>query len=346
LGFHRVGIASAEAGPDTQFVHEWLARGYAGEMDYLGRRAEERADPGRVLAGARSAICVALVYDRETTGETHGLPPLGRIARYAGGEDYHELMKERLLALAEALEAKLGHAFGSRAYVDTGPILERTLAARAGLGWIGKNTLLIDPELGSYFFLGVLLTDLAVEPDVPSADHCGSCTACLDACPTGAFPEAHVMDASRCLSYTTIEKRGSIPESLRAAQSDWVFGCDICQDVCPWNRRKRRPLPPDPLGLRARLAPKPELMQPSLRWLLELDEETWREVTRKTAIRRTKWKGLVRNALVAAGNSGDRSLIDAVERHLASDEPSLAEHAAWALTQLEAARLPAKDANA
>ena len=219
LGFDRAGIAPAAPTERMAFLREWLARGYAGEMAWLERNPEERADPGRRFPEARSVIVVGLVYD---PGEPlAGSPvPTGRVARYAGGDDYHDLMADRLEALAAALEARAGHPLVQRVYVDTGPVLEREFAARAGLGWIGKNTCLIDPALGSYLFLGVLFTDLALEPGTPEADHCGSCRACLDACPTDAFPAPYVLDASRCLSYTTIELRGAIPEPRRAGQGD------------------------------------------------------------------------------------------------------------------------------
>jgi len=335
LGFDRAGVAPAEPGAHAAFLREWLARGYDGEMAWIGRRAEERIDPQRVLPGARSLLVVALVYD-PAAPRLEGPVPAGRVARYAGGDDYHDVMLERLEALGHALEARAGEPVRQRAYVDTGPVLEREAAARAGLGWIGKHTLLIDPLLGSYVFLGVLLTDLALAPDAPEPDHCGSCRACLDACPTDAFPEPYVLDASRCLSYTTIELPGAIPEPLRAGQGAWVFGCDVCQEVCPWNTRTRRRVPEDAAGLRARLAPRVAWRAPSLAWLLSLDERAWRETTAGTALRRAKHRGLLRNALVAAGNSGDRSLVPAVRRHAEGDDALLAEHARWALARLAA----------
>ena len=334
LGFDLAGVARAEPGRHAAFLRDWLARGYGGEMAYLARNVERREDPRRVLPGARSVIAVALVYDPGARPEPSGSSI--RVARYAGGDDYHDVLIDRVRALEAALSPLARKPVRTRGYVDTGPVLERACAADAGLGWIGKNTCLIHPRLGSYLFLGVVLTDLALAPGAPEPDHCGSCRACLDACPTGAFPEPYVLDATRCLSYTTIELRGAIPEDLRAGQGDWGFGCDVCQEVCPWNQRGRRGVPADPLGLRARLAPREEWRAPSLAWALELSEQTWREAARGTALRRTGYRGLLRNALIAAGNSRDASLAPLVRRHLEGGDPVLAEHARWALERLAA----------
>ena len=335
LGFDLAGLARALPAPTSGFLREWLSRGYAGEMAWLGRRVEARIDPRRVLEQARSVVAVALVYD---PGRRMPLGPgRGGVARYAGGEDYHDVLGERLRALGAGLEVLAERAVGWRAYVDTGPVLERALAAQAGLGWVGKNTCLIHRELGSYLFLGALLTDLDLAPDTPEPDHCGTCRACLDACPTQAFVEPHVLDATRCLSYTTIESRSAIPEALREAQGALVFGCDICQEVCPFNQRERRRVPEDPLGLRARLAPRPEWVTPSLAWLLSLDETAWRATTRRTALRRAKHRFLLRNALVAAGNSADPTLRPLLERYASGSDPLLAEHARWALGRLSPA---------
>jgi epoxyqueuosine reductase len=334
LGFDRAGVARLEPTRESGFFRDWIERGHHGEMAYLARNVAARVDPSTLFEGARSALVVALVYDQPGRGERP--QEQARIARYAGGDDYHDVMLERLRAVGDALEALAGRAVRWRAYVDTGPVLERVLAAHAGLGWIGKNSCLIDTEIGSYFFLGVLASDLDLAPDAREPDHCGTCRACLDACPTDAFPEPHVLDATRCLSYTTIELRGAIPEPLRAAQRDWVFGCDICQDVCPWNSRSRRTVPHDVGGLRARIAPRSEWVAPTLAWLLALDEDAWRSATRRTALRRTKFRGLLRNALIAAGNAGDRSLLPLIERHAHGADELLAEHARWALAQLAA----------
>ncbi|UCE86227.1 MAG: tRNA epoxyqueuosine(34) reductase QueG [Deltaproteobacteria bacterium] len=334
VGFDLAGVARAQPTPETEFLREWVARGYAGEMHYIGRRLEERVDPRRVFEGLRSIVAVGLVYDPGPRPAP--APGTADVARYAGGEDYHEVLRDRLEALASALAARAERPIRTRAYVDTGPVQERVFAARAGLGWIGKNTCLIHPRLGSYLFLGVLLTDLALEPDAPEPDHCGTCRLCLDACPTDAFVAPYVLDARRCLSYTTIEQRGAIDAALREAHGDRLFGCDVCQEVCPWNARPRREVPADPAGLRARLAPRPEWVRPALVWLLGLREEAWRRATRRTALRRAKFRGLLRNALVVAGNSGDSSLAPLVRRYAAGDDALLAEHARWALARIEA----------
>jgi epoxyqueuosine reductase len=332
VGFDLAGVARAESTPETEFLRVWLARGYAGEMTYLERRVEERVDPRRLLEGARSVVAIGLVYDPGEACEPK--PGTGEVARYAGGEDYHTVLRERLRALEAGLEALAARPLRMRSYVDTGPVAERVFAAYAGLGWIGKNTCLIHPRLGSYVFLAVLVTDLELAPDEREPDHCGSCRACLDACPTDAFAAPYVLDATRCISYTTIEARGPIAPGLREAHGDRLFGCDICQEVCPWNLRERRRVPADRLGLRARLTPRSAWLRPSLVWVLGLSEEAWREVTRKTALRRTKHRGLLRNALVAAGNSGDVALAPHVRRHAEGPDPLLAEHARWALERL------------
>ncbi len=337
VGFDLVGVARPEPGADTERLRPWLAHGYAGEMHYIGRRVEERVDPRRVLEGARSVVALGFVY-AEAEGEEAAAPGARlRVARYAGGDDYHDVLIERVRAFEDGLEALAQRAVASRGYVDTGPVLERAMAARAGLGWIGKNTCLIHPRLGSYLFLGAVLTDLPLEPDAPEPDHCGSCRACLDVCPTDAFPEPYVLDATRCISYTTIEQRDAIDPALRAQHGDWGFGCDLCQEVCPWNTRTRREVPPDPLGLRARISTRPEWKTPALAWVLSLDEEAWRAATRRTALKRAKHRGLLRTALVVAGNSGDPSLRALVEPHARSEDALVAEHARWALERLEAA---------
>jgi epoxyqueuosine reductase len=289
LGFDPVGITPL--GPVESFAafRDWLDRGYAGEMVYLERGAEKRQDTTRPVPGARTAIVVALDYG--------GKQPAGSIARYARGADYHDIMLDRLRILHTWLEDDCGHRVPGKAYVDTGPILERDLARRAGLGWIGKNTMLINPDRGSFVFLGALLVDLELTADAPfEADRCGSCTRCLDACPTGAFVAPRVMDARRCISYLTIEHRSEIAPELQPLMGELLYGCDICQDVCPWNIRFSRDLS-DPA-----LTPRPENVDPDLEAIAELSEEDFRVRFKGSPIKRAKRTGLVRNARIVMRN--------------------------------------------
>lgn len=340
LGFDLAGVTEAKPSPHGRLLETWLARGYGGATDgplsYVARRASERMNPQTLLAGrARSLVAVALSYAGPSGQSQPSSSP--RIARYARGDDYHEVIEDRLRALAAGIEALVEGPVESRAWVDTGPVLERVVAADAGLGWQGKNTLLIHPKLGSYLFLGVLVTDLVLEPDAQEADHCGSCRACLDVCPTQAFPEPYVLDATRCIAFTTIEDPGPIPEALRSQHTSNLFGCDLCQEVCPWNQEKRLVVPEDPLGLHARLAPREVFQEPTLAWVLGLDEEAWRAATRHSALRRAKRRGLLRNALVVAGNVGDARLRPLIEAHARGEDALLRDHAEWALAQLDTA---------
>ncbi|MGH9863373.1 MAG: tRNA epoxyqueuosine(34) reductase QueG [Candidatus Acidiferrales bacterium] len=334
LGFDRVGIAPVGDFPELAYFPEWLKRGYAGEMDYLAdpRRRDVRA----LMPAARSVICCALAYDTDQPRSTEVSPDRERgwLSRYAWGDDYHEVVREKLEGLRLLLAAKAGPGLECRAYVDTGPVLERVYGKYAGLGWQAKNTCLLDTELGSFFFIGVLVTNLDLAADEPLPDGCGSCTLCIEACPTGAIVEPYQLDARRCISYLTIELRGAIPEEFRAPMGRQVFGCDICQDVCPYNRRAS-------LTREAGFAPRQaantgeqSLFHPRLERLASLTEEDFRRVFRASAVKRAKWRGLVRNALVAMGNSGNPRFRPLLEKFAASDDALLAQHAGWALKQL------------
>lgn len=333
LGFDVVGVAPALPNPETESLRQWVSRGFDGDMAWIARRLEERVDPRKVLEGVRSLICVGFSYDpgpRDEPSESEGA-----IARYAGGRDYHDVLLAPLKQLASELGELAGREVNARVYVDTGPVQERAAATYAGLGWIGKNGCLIHRELGSFLFLGVIFTDLEIPLSQRVTDHCGTCTACIDACPTQAIVEPGVIDSRRCISYTTIEQRGPIPLDLREAQGHEVYGCDICQTVCPWNGDKHVVPSEDALGLRAAIAPAADWINPSLEWILALDEEAWRVAARKTALKRTKWRGLMRNALVAAGNSKEVQLLPLLETFVDGDDPLLAEHASWARERLE-----------
>jgi epoxyqueuosine reductase len=318
LGFDQCGIATLGPAKTAAKFDAWLERGYAGEMYYLKRWADRRRDTRLPARGMRSAVVVTLDYG--------GRSPVGPIARYARGRDYHRVMREKLRALRRLIASETSTRM--RAYSDTGPILERDLAQRAGLGWFGKNTMLIHPKRGSFFVIGAVLTDLALEADAPfESDHCGSCTKCLDACPTRAFPEARVLDATRCISYLTIEQRGAIPDALSEAIGERAFGCDVCQDVCPWNERFAR------TDGDAALAPRAENVAPDPRDLLALDEEGFEARFGDSAVSRAGRAGLARNAAVVLGNRrapGDRAALERAAR--ADADPLVRSQAERALT--------------
>jgi epoxyqueuosine reductase len=295
LGFDLVGITTLGPMETGGAFDAWIEKGYAGEMDYLPRGAAKRRDSRLVFGGATSAIVVGLDYG--------GREPGGPVARYARGDDYHDVMTERLNELHRWLELELGRPIAGKPYVDTGPILERDLARRAGLGWFGKNTNLVNPRLGSFFFIGSLLVDLDLAADSPfEADRCGSCTRCLDACPTEAFVEPRVLDATRCISYLTIELKGDIPDAFHEAIGSNIYGCDICQDVCPYNVKFARELREPAFSARDAIRDKdPEMLA---RELLDMDDEEFRTAFRRSPMKRAKRRGLARNAAVVLGNSG------------------------------------------
>jgi epoxyqueuosine reductase len=334
VGFDLVGIAAAQPTIEALFYPEWLSRGYAGAMEYLkGRRAEMRQDPKNLLPEAQSIICVGLVYNTpapySVEVEENGQ---GWISRYAWGEDYHPVLKEKLQALADALEAEHG-PFSYKICVDTAPLLERAYAHQAGLGWIAKNTCLINQQLGSWVFLGELITSLDLEADGPAAARCGTCTRCIDACPTDALvptgasegPE-YALDSRRCISYWTIELRGPIPEADRARAGQHLFGCDICQDVCPWNRRAA-------VTEAGEFQPQNQL--PDLQDLAELTPEQFRRRFAGTAVERTRYRGFLRNVAVALGNSGNRESLETLRRLAGHHDEVVREHAEWAITRIE-----------
>ena len=322
LGFDRVAIGPAEPPEHGPELETWLDAGYAGTMAYLDRGRADRLDPARLLPGCRSVVAVAVSYAREDDD-----PTWRPVSRYARGRDYHDVMRPRLQALGEFIRAAAGAGVASRAAVDSSAVLERDLAARAGLGWIGKNTNLLTPSLGSYFFIGVVLTTAALDFDRRQPDRCGTCTACLDACPTRAFVGPYVLDARRCISYLTIEHRGDIPGELAGQLGEWLFGCDVCQEVCPWNRKAEAAREPA-------LAPSGSLGP--LETLLELDQDAFRARFRGTALTRTKRSGLLRNAAVVLANRGERGAVGSLARALGDEDPVVRRAAAWALAKLDA----------
>ena len=294
LGFDLVGIATLGEVETADHFHEWITAGYAGEMGYLERGAEKRRDTRKPFEGVRSAVVVAMNYG--------GTQPPGPVARYARGDDYHDLMIDRLNELHRWIEGETGRPVRGKPYVDTGPILERDLARRAGLGWFGKNTNLINPELGSFFFLGELLLDLELRADDPfEMDRCGSCTRCLDACPTNAFVAPRVLDATRCISYQTIEQKGPIAEALREAIGERLYGCDVCQEVCPWNVKFSRDATEAAFDVREVIADKDA--RTLAEDLLAMSQEEFSAAFRKSPMKRAKLAGLQRNARVMLANS-------------------------------------------
>jgi epoxyqueuosine reductase len=330
IGFDLCGIAAAEGFHELAYLQEWVNKGYAGDMAWMTRTAETRADVRRVLAGARSVIVTGTLYNTDRPYSDDLAPEVARISRYAWGDDYHDVLKRRLDGLLAWMREQVDEPFDARAYVDTGPIQERVYAQYAGLGWIGKNTCLINPELGSWLFLGEIICTLPLEPDTQGLEQCGSCTRCLEACPTGALVEPGVLDSNRCLSYLTIELRSAIPAERRRALGSHVYGCDICQEVCPYNR-------PAPRSDAAEWQPRAGLDLPRLVDLWHRPDAELRRMTKGGPMTRARIAGLRRNIAVAIGNSADAEAIDSLDGD-DLDRPSLAdalvrEHIDWALAQ-------------
>jgi epoxyqueuosine reductase len=322
LGFSLAGACPAVTPAGLHHFHDWLAAGYHGEMQYLADRAKAYEHPRSVLEGARSLLVLAFNY--RTSEPAAAGAGQGRVSRYAWGGDYHELIRARLNRLADRLR-ELAPGASARGVVDTAPLLEGEFAQLAGLGWIGKNTLLLNKQAGSWFFLAALLTDLELAYDAPHAtDHCGSCRACLDACPTDAFVAPYVLDSRKCISYLTIELRSSIPPELRAGVGDWLLGCDICQDVCPWNHRAPQSDEPE-------LQPAPYMNPVELAQLFSLDENAFRQRFRHTPLWRPKRRGILRNAAIVLGNQRLAEALPALLVGLNDVEPLVRAACAWAL---------------
>ena len=318
LGFTLAGVTSSDTSSYYNIFEAWLNAGMNGEMGYLATQEsrKRRSDPKQILPECKSILVLGIPYAPTTSRQ---------IASYAIGKDYHDILPEKLRALVNFIQEQGGHSIPNRYYTDTGPILEREMAQRAGLGWIGKNTCLINPKQGSTFFLAEILLGLELEPDEPfSTDHCGTCTRCLDACPTNCILPDRTLDARRCISYLTIELKEDIPEDLRPLMKDWVFGCDICQQVCPWNRFSQS----------ADIDFEPLIPLPVLTSDLLMNSEEFNQRYKKSPIKRSKRRGYLRNLSVAIGNNGNDKGIPILEKALEDEEPMIREHAKWAIDQI------------
>ena len=333
-GFDLAGVAPVQEFPELEKFPAWVEAGRAGEMKYLEARDEfgtlKRSSLRTVAPWARSVIVCALNYNASLPYSTQFQDAeRGWISRYAWGrEDYHQAVMRRLVAVEEKLR-EIAPGTESRRYVDTGPLIERVYAKYAGVGWVGKNTCIINQKQGSWLFLGVILSSLDLTPDMPAPDRCGTCTRCIDACPTHAFLGPYQLDSNRCIAYLTIEKRGEIPSDLRGGIGRNVFGCDICQDVCPWNRKA-------PASNAPEFQPQKELVNPVLEWLANLGPEEFSETFRGSPLKRTKRQGIRRNAVVAMGNSGEKEFIPLLAKLSQDQDEVVAEHARWAQHKLRA----------
>jgi epoxyqueuosine reductase len=330
IGFDLVGVSPVDSFPENQFYKEWLARGFAGEMKYMEREPEKRENIKNLLPGAKSVISCGLNYNTDypySIKETD--KRRGWISRYAWGDDYHEIMKNKLSQLLEFIKSAVpDEDIMSRIYVDTGPVLDRVYGKYSGIGWFGKNTCLINQKIGSWIFIGEIITNLELDYDNPAPDRCGTCTLCIDACPTGAILEPYVLDSRLCISYLTIELRGKIPMGLRGKVGNNIYGCDICQDVCPWNRRAK-------VTHKSSFQPREGLYNPELSSLSQLTEEEFRKMFKGSPVKRAKRKGFLRNVIVAMGNSKEKSFVPYIKKCLEDKDPLVRAHAAWALWKLQ-----------
>jgi len=337
-GFELAGIAPVRDFSELSYFPQWIAAGWAGEMKYLEARDEagalKRASLRSVAPWARSVIVCAINYNTAQPYSTQRTnPERGWVSRYAWSrEDYHEAVMRRLREVEARLKEACSHrgspeTVRTRCYVDTGPLVERVYAKYAGVGWIGKNTCILNQKMGSWLFLGVILTSLELEPDVPAPDRCGTCTRCIEACPTDALVAPYQLDSNRCISYLTIEKRGTIAEAMREGMGRHAFGCDICQDVCPWNRKA-------PATAAKEFQPREGLVNPALEWLAGMSADEFRETFRRSPIRRAKRSGIRRNAVIAMGNSNDSRFLPVLEKLASDEDPIVAESAQWAAKKL------------
>ncbi|HLE25514.1 MAG TPA: tRNA epoxyqueuosine(34) reductase QueG [Thermodesulfobacteriota bacterium] len=329
IGFDLIGISPVDSFPENQFYKEWLARGFAGEMKYMEKEPEKRENIRKILPDARSVVSCGLNYNTNypySMNETD--QEKGWISRYAWGDDYHDIMKKKLQILLESIKANSPQEIKARVYVDTGPVLERVYGKYSGIGWFGKNTCLINQKVGSWIFVGEIITNIELDYDNTAPDRCGTCTRCIDACPTGALLEPYVLDSRRCISYLTIEYRGMIPLEHRDKTGNNIFGCDICQDVCPWNRRAK-------VTDESSFKPRDGLYNPDLASLSQLTEKDFRRAFKGNPIKRAKGNGLLRNIVVAMGNSGLKDFIPYLEESLKDKDPIVRAHSAWALSKLE-----------
>ncbi len=324
LGFEAVGIAPATAIP-KEHLRTWLSRQYHGQMAYMEKNCEKRVDPEKVLPHARSILSLGLNYLHHYS-LPYDQPEKGVISRYASGTDYHQVVEGKLRRLLDFIH-ELEPQIQGKTYVDTGPVMDKYWAVQSGLGWLGKHTNVLSRELGSWFFIGEILLDRELDYDLPGQDFCGSCTRCIDACPTGAIVEPYLLDSRRCISYLTIELREDIPEQWRQPMGNLIYGCDICQDVCPWTNKT-------PLAQTEEFQPRNENQTPDLKELAAMSPDDFRDCYRGSAIKRAKWRGLMRNVAVALGNTRRSDMIPALKRLLASEEPLIRRHAAWGLKQI------------
>ncbi len=329
LGFELVGVAPVGPVPELNFYKKWIEDGHAGEMTYLQRNAEKKLDIKLVVPEAKSVlVCGKIYHTDKPLSVACGDVTRGWISRYGWGDDYHDILTKKLFDLVDFLKSETGEQTLGRVYTDTGPIIDRVYAKYAGIGWYGKNTCIINQEKGSWFFLGEIITNLELEYDEPAPDRCGSCQRCIDACPTDALLEPYLLDARRCISYLTIELKGAIPESMRDGIGNHIYGCDICQDVCPWNKKAEQ-------TTEAYFMPRQGLFNPDLTEVGSWTMEDFRLYLRRNPIKRTKFRGLMRNVAVAMGNSGKQLFLPVLRQMAKSDEPLITEHAVWAINKIE-----------